>query len=89
MTATKEMKKTRDELVIYNNSLREAEARLNKLYKEPASDPAKIHELEEEVDWLYGMVKSLCMKEYDEMVPSHPIETVVISSVSDFISKII
>lgn len=86
---TKVQKHMRDELVSYNNSLREAEARLNRLYRQVNSDPEEVRELEEEVDWLYGMVKELCMKEYDSVIPDQPIETYVISSVSDFISKII
>ena len=86
---TKVQKHMRDELVSYNNSLREAEARLNKLYRQVNADPEEVRKLEEEVDWLYGVVKDLCMKEYDSVIPDQPIETVVISSVSDFISKII
>lgn len=86
---TKVQKHMRDELVSYNNSLREAEARLNKLYKQVNSDPEEVRKLEEEVDWLYGMVKELCMKEYDSVIPDQPIETYVISSISDLIKNII
>ena len=86
---TKVQKHMRDELVSYNNSLREAEARLNRLYKQVNSDPEEVRKLEEEVDWLYGMVKELCMKEYDSVIPDQPIETYVISSISDLIKNII
>ena len=81
-------KHTHDELVCYNNALREAEAKLNKLCKRQPANRQEIKRLKEEVDRLYDIVKSLCQKEYDELIPDHPIETVTITSISDFVKTV-
>ena len=85
----KKMKQIKDELVTYNNSLREAEEELNKLYKQTDANPIRIKELKERVNYLSEIVQSFCLKEYDELFPPREIETVSISSVPEFVEALV
>lgn len=89
---TKKMRQIRDELVTYNNSLREAEEELNKLYKQNKqtnADVNKIKELKERVNYLSEIVQSLCLKEYDELFPHKEIKMTTVSSISGFVEALI